>query len=88
MKYDIDYFINKFENIEEDKWWTNSFHDFERTKFCALGHCGRDFIVDTQEAKELVNIAPLIVVVNDFPVYGSTPKSRVINYLKDLKNAT
>jgi hypothetical protein len=40
MKYDVAFFIEKFEKIPEYKWTVN---EFERDgKCCAQGHCGVD----------------------------------------------
>lgn len=38
MTYSVDYFIEKFEAIPEDKWCVGSLHSNGRS--CALGHCG------------------------------------------------
>lgn len=38
MTYDIDYFINKFEAIPEEKWTKGMFEN--NGKHCANGHCG------------------------------------------------
>lgn len=37
--YTVDYFINKFESIPEDKWRTGSVVVFDGAT-CAAGHCG------------------------------------------------
>ena len=39
-KYTVDYFINKFEAIPEEKWFSGSYHNVTMERFCALGHCG------------------------------------------------
>lgn len=38
MNYDVDYFINKFEAIPEDRWCMNEFRIGSAK--CANGHCG------------------------------------------------
>ena len=41
MNYDVDYFIQKFEAISEDKWVTGFLGSGGREgQHCALGHCG------------------------------------------------
>lgn len=40
MNYSVDHFINKFEKIPEDGWYVGEFSNIDKTKFCALGHCG------------------------------------------------
>lgn len=41
MKYDVDYFIEKFEAIPEEKWIKGGTYDFAGTgNHCVLGHCG------------------------------------------------
>jgi hypothetical protein len=39
MKYDADYFINKFSAILDEQWCIRDFDD-GRGRHCALGHCG------------------------------------------------
>lgn len=61
MKYDVTYFINKFEAIPENLWCMN---DFQRgDAMCANGHCGLydEFTVtDESEAlKQLFSMLPL-----------------------------
>lgn len=91
MEYNVDYFIAKFEAIPEDKWCTFSFIDY-KGNCCALGHCGnRNYNEDTPEAKELRRIMrqPVSAINDGHAAYqnlGSTPKQRIINALKQLKN--
>lgn len=89
MKYDIDYFINKFENIPDDKWTTGKFVDGQGAK-CALGHCGRNN--DEAYTKESyflsMLLAPLPVsYINDAQtVYDQpTPKTRILAALRGKK---
>ena len=94
MTYDIDYFINKFEAIPEDKWTTGDFVDeTDETKRCAYGHCGsRIDWESTTEADALERVfgpAGLgVTTINDgrdnrFP--QPTPKRRVLAALKHIK---
>lgn len=54
--YTIDYFINKFEVMPNDKWTTGRFTSDEGVH-CALGHCGvRNYIYPTKEAEALYDI--------------------------------
>lgn len=53
LKYDKDYFIKKFEAIPGDRWIVNDFIDSEG-RCCALGHCGVNHVVYTDEGRALV----------------------------------
>ena len=91
MKYDIDYFIKKFEAIPEEKWHTKHFRNKEGDKFCALGHCNQRLASKhTEESQALYSIDERIALINDgknlFKRIGKTPKERVINHLKKLKS--
>lgn len=92
MKYDVDYFIEKFEAIPEDKWITGNFIDW-KGRCCALGHCG---VVDSSFSEEasalnfIVRSALYtnIVDVNDgynFKYRQPTPKQRVLAVLRKVK---
>lgn len=95
MDYSVDYFINKFENIPEDKWWTGSFRNDKDTKQCAYGHCldngaGEYHGLVSFATENNINIA----YINDMdypPIYTglkyyqSTPKKRVLEALYDIK---
>lgn len=37
-KFEVNYYINKFEAIPEDKWCEGVFNN--KDQYCALGHCG------------------------------------------------
>lgn len=96
--YDVDYFIDKFEKIPDDKWCIGSF-DGPYGSHCALGHCGcHDSNRNTDEANALRNLfedSDLIVSavdVNDDHLYStrpfldaSTPKQRILNALQYIK---
>lgn len=94
MKYDLEYFIEKFEAIPSNKWTTKKFNKGECK--CAFGHLGCEYACDdTKESMKLIDIIGgvlgciTLVDVNDgkkqFDHLGSTPKERVINYLKSLR---
>jgi len=51
MKYNVDYFINKFEAIP-DIYWT-SFKYVNGNAYCAMGHCGFRHFTVTPEGKAL-----------------------------------
>lgn len=100
MEYTIQYFIDKFEAIPEEKWITGVTKDVFGN-CCAIGHLGAitsnfDFKGHSGEVKALLGISgkdedglPVITNVNDgylpYKNLGSTPKQRVINYLKSLQ---
>lgn len=94
-KYDVDYFINKFENIHEDKWCTNTLQDAEGRR-CAIGHCIEKPYRSTDESNALAELVVLytgvaVSLVNDG--FISTfkqpkPKDRILallNYIKSLQ---
>lgn len=91
MIYDIDYFINKFSSIPEEKWCAD--HFVNGKKHCALGHCGQDpFTGRTEESHSLINLFPhkqSVSAINDGgneDYQQPTPKQRVLAALNDLKN--
>lgn len=59
MKYDAQYFIDKFEAIPDEKWCTKTFAN-NKGAFCALGHCGaiigRYGDINTEESLALKNL--------------------------------
>lgn len=59
MIYDVDYFINKFEAIPENKWTTGFFKN--NGKCCANGHCGIDESTEVQEGEEAHALAMLLM---------------------------
>ena len=87
MKYDLNYFINKFEKIPSKNWCTDKVWDGEG-RYCALGHCGvKKDEEDTYEAWQLFLLAPNISSVNDGQLLKykqKTPRGRVLAYLRDL----
>lgn len=98
MKYDIEYFYNKFEKIPSYKWTTRAFFRDNGSK-CALGHCGHTPKVfigvsgiskggSTEESRALMHIIRKVLFINDgidyYKELGSTPKQRILNYLTFL----
>lgn len=63
-KYTVQYYIDKFSKIPENKWTTNAFG--EGNARCANGHCGISIKNANQhdatdEAKQLANLLLLVV---------------------------
>ena len=91
MEYTLDYFIKKFEAIPENHWFVGSLTN--GSQYCALGHCGGYY---TEEAKALDSIVrranPGVYSISDindlsgmYGRYGKTPKERVVNFLKEVR---
>lgn len=87
--YTVDYFIEKFTVIPDNKWIIGSFNF--KNKHCALGHCFRNNS-DTDESIALRNLfrnnGLSIVAINDASsrFMEDTPKARVLaalNYIKE-----
>lgn len=89
MKYNTEYFINKFERIPDNKWTTGTL--VRGHKKCVFGHCGG---YETEEANAIANIiidnltcTPMCI--NDgwydnqivMRSLGNTPKERILNAL-------
>lgn len=91
-KYTLEYFIKKFSEIPDSQWATKKFVIGDRK--CAFGHCGAiQSAQDTNESKALMKLLSTLGTMDLFDVndgkkpyahLGSTPKERVINYLKSL----
>lgn len=89
LKYDLNYFLMKFADIGKEEWACNEFIDPAGRK-CALGHCNSE----VEESDLLFLTGSRIAEVNDGiekdeygePLYGSHPKERVINLLKELRD--
>lgn len=89
MKYDIDYFIKKFDAIPDSKWGCGAFSSNGRR--CALGHCGVGKSV-RYTAESLV-LSRLFLQIESNPAdindgtmdcwrdLGHTPKKRILNAL-------
>lgn len=85
-RYDVDYFIAKFEAIPEKAWKTGCAGERGDDRHCALGHCGvydedswRDEDL-SEEAKVLANILSVVNPPNDS---CSLPLARVIFEIND-----
>lgn len=92
MTYDVDYFINKFEAIPEDRWTTRDLVD-SQGRCCALGHCGiRESVHMNEEADALNSIIRTtfadVTAVNDSDAYGDDgPKNRILRALRTIKQS-
>lgn len=93
MEKTIDDYISFYQAIPDDKWCTGVFTT-DDGRCCALGHLGeRNMNTTPIDVKNLQDMAikygDYISDVNDgSPEYlhlGDTPKERVVNYLKNLK---
>lgn len=95
MTYTRDYFIQKFEAIEEDQWLVGEFEHHGRC--CALGHCGHTGDGHTEESRALrtllehhnpdnsMHYAVFCINDNEHPSYKQpTPKQRILAALRDL----
>jgi hypothetical protein len=85
-KYNVDYFIEKFEAIPA-KHWTTYQYDNGKGQYCALGHCGAISGRTTNESRALVEIMNRGVVnINDNPSkLGRTPRTRILAVLRRIK---
>jgi hypothetical protein len=96
--YTVDYFIKKFQAIPEENWLVGDYQNEDKTKFCALGHCGgtsnsfynkdnKEYSLLSEMCLSILNRS--IVNINDgtcprtFP--QSTPKKRVLAALLQIK---
>lgn len=99
MKYDVDYFIKKFNKIKPSKWCTGVLTTPDG-RSCALGHCGMtkrfspsDLTYEyTSEGLALAELildhtaTHTVLNVNDISYKGlKTPKGRVLACLRDIK---
>ena len=100
-KYTVDYFIEKFSAIPDEKWIVGDYAD-DRGCCCALGHCGYRFIggsifnpVNTGGTDEGAALSRLfdehhlsVPLVNDqieARYQQPTPKARILAALADIK---
>jgi hypothetical protein len=86
--YDVDYFLSKFSNIDENDWIVGSYIDSKTTKKCALGHCGETMAHCTNESESLLKILPEVDVINDGRAsryQQPTPKLRILAALQHVK---
>lgn len=88
MKKDLQWLIDFYEKIPEDKWTTEKYH--YKDKYCALGHLGfgdynrPSFVHEVNQIVELT----YLVVANDNvgKIYQQdNPKARVLYFLNKLK---
>ena len=81
-----DDFIKFFEGIPDDKWCEDTY--YLEDKCCAAGHIQKNFGRGCMY--RLYFIAPSITVANDnhLPKYKHlpTPRLRVVEYLKDVRD--
>jgi len=100
MKYDVDYFIAKYESIPEDRWCTAKFNVGNSS--CALGHLGCYWISSIESHAFISDEAKILnTLMNDFfnfetCVWGindgysgkyqqPTPKHRILAALYDIR---
>lgn len=92
-KYTKEYFIKKFEAIPEEKWCVEYFTaKYDKKCHCALGHCGETpnhIPPMARKLRELFDKKASVVSINDnktgeYNHLGSTPKQRILNFLKQL----
>lgn len=96
-EYTVDYFIEKFEAIPDEKWCTGVFEDMTGA-CCALGHCGYRGYNVTDESRSLSRLFGRyhqVGCINDgdelgdgeiVEKYGYTPKERILNALREIKS--
>jgi hypothetical protein len=98
MKYDVEYFINKFEAIPSNLWCGDTFTLGERR--CALGHCGYrtqntvtgpDTTIETAEGMALdalfLKNGMDVTTVNDSGIlYGINPKDQILRVLYSIRD--
>lgn len=97
MNYSVQFFIDKFSAIPEDRWVIGEFSDFsDNNNCCALGHCGVRNNMGTLEGTALGKLFKIlcpddsfVAQVNDGEAtqYGQqTPKTRILAALYDIKS--
>lgn len=60
--YTVDYFIEKFEKIPEDKWGIKRLTD-DMGNHCALGHC--KVVENTQPTSEAISLAGILLPLSE-----------------------
>jgi len=101
MKYNVNYFIKKFESIPDNKWFVGEYSNKTGTKFCAYGHLGnalnkkatpRSIALSElvkSYANESIDGRYFVPEVNDgtsgWVFTGRTPKERILNLLYNIK---
>ena len=97
MKYDLEYFIAKFEEIPSEQWTSGTYLD-DKGFMCAYGHCGmREGDISTKESRAIgklildldeswsYTLADVNDGIGEYSKFGGEPKQRVVNYLKSLR---
>jgi len=92
MEYTVDYFIQKFEAIPDEKWTIKEFTN-AIGQCCALGHCGRRIGSPTAEGEALYQLFHENEMdgpahINDgysIEYQQPTPKARILAALNDIK---
>lgn len=101
MKYDVDYFIDKYERIPDRNWLTGRYANHDDTIACALGHCGErtnSFTLGVRGTEESIALKKLFgdwLQLNpsdvnddsamDNPYHQSCAKDRILAALYDIK---
>ncbi len=93
-KYTIQYYLDKFEAIPEEKWTTGQFISGDEERFCAYGLCGATpklGLTDEAEAlrtlffKAGFQFSPALVNDGVDPSYQQpTPKQRILAACRDV----
>lgn len=92
MNYSVDYFINKFESIPDERWTTMNLIDSEG-RSCAMGHCGARPKGNTTPESESLRFLMYSLGLGVFAVNDGrdgrfnqpTPKARILAALRDFK---
>lgn len=89
--YSVDYFINFFGSVPENRWMVGNWHNEDKTKFCAMGLLGADAGKGhTKETNDLANhLGCNPAQINDGKnkhYQQSHPKYRILAALTDVKN--
>lgn len=101
MNYDVDYFINKFQAIPEERWCIETTED-DHGRHCAWGHIVRpkcridDFINEGRDLMTLLRDAGLDKSGDPSSINNGwddryqqpTPKQRILAALYDIKAMT
>ncbi len=85
--YDVDYFIKKFEAIENNKWigWTclGNGYNLRKEQTCALGFCG-GYAEFSEESNSLIEIFSHYFKINNFDIPGDV--NAIVYKINDNKN--
>lgn len=92
--YTVDYFIDKFKKIPEEKWYVGAYvNPCNVEQRCALGHCivkDGEFVDEVDILQNLMvnNLNCAVGAINDGRVreyQQPTPKQRILAALRDIK---